>query len=298
MEIIPYEAELAPEVARLYNRAVSGLPHCHPVATERLARFLAREPEEASNDIPSDEVVFVAMADGQGIGFVDTTVGHPGGWGDGTQGVVRFLCYVPGRRAAGQALLEAAEAHLARKDLDRIQAFPQEHCYPFYHLHAAYLSDRLGHVEGLLGMGGYERVRGEVILDWPGFRPAVPPPPEASARTDVTFPEAGGELPGVEVRAWLDGDDVGECVCRSCGEYAPDAEAQRWVEVVGLGVEDNLRGRGWGRYLLLRALGEARETGYRNAAISTWWGNHRALLFYSNYGFRVADWTYGWGREL
>ena len=41
-----------------------------------------------------------------------------------------------------------------------------------------------------------------------------------------------------------------------------------------------------------------REAGYRHAAISTAWDNYRAFLFYTNYGFRVADWTYELGRDL
>lgn len=28
------------------------------------------------------------------------------------------------------------------------------------------------------------------------------------------------------------------------------------------------------------------------------WDNFRAFLFYSNYGYRVADWTYGLRREM
>jgi GNAT superfamily N-acetyltransferase len=147
-------------------------------------------------------------------------------------------------------------------------------------------------------MNGYERIRGETILDWPGFEPVVPPVPEASAEVEVGLPEGKGELPGVEVRARLPSRHMGECVTVSCGEYASAREAQRWTEVYGLGVAEQYQGEGWGRYLLMRALSEARKVGYEHAVISTWLGNHRALLFYSNYGFRVVDWTYGHGREL
>ena len=42
----------------------------------------------------------------------------------------------------------------------------------------------------------------------------------------------------------------------------------------------------------------AREHGYRHGAISTAFDNDRAFLFYTNYGFRVVDWTYEFAREL
>jgi hypothetical protein len=41
---------------------------------------------------------------------------------------------------------------------------------------------------------------------------------------------------------------------------------------------------------------ELRRAGYRHAAISTALDNYRAALFYSNLGYQVVDWTYGYGR--
>ena len=38
--------------------------------------------------------------------------------------------------------------------------------------------------------------------------------------------------------------------------------------------------------------------GFRRAIISTNWRNWRAMLLYSNYGYRVADWTYGFTKTL
>jgi len=63
-------------------------------------------------------------------------------------------------------------------------------------------------------------------------------------------------------------------------------------------VVDELQSRGLGRHLLQRSLKEMHGAGFRHAAISTALGNHRAFLFYTNYGYRVVDWTYGLGREL
>ena len=53
-----------------------------------------------------------------------------------------------------------------------------------------------------------------------------------------------------------------------------------------------------GKYLLQQTLNDAHALGYRRAGISTAWDNHRAFAFYSNVGFSVSDWTYGWGEKL
>jgi len=44
--------------------------------------------------------------------------------------------------------------------------------------------------------------------------------------------------------------------------------------------------------------GETHALGFRHAAISTALHNHRAFLFYSNFGYHVADWTYDSRRDL
>ena len=84
----------------------------------------------------------------------------------------------------------------------------------------------------------------------------------------------------------------------SCGEFSRADAAQDWVFVKWLGVTDDLQGNKLGRHLLQRNLQEMHRIGYRHASISTDWENHRALLFYSNYGFRQVDWTFCYRREL
>ena len=91
---------------------------------------------------------------------------------------------------------------------------------------------------------------------------------------------------------------MGVCECVSCGEFSHADGAQDWVFTEWLGVEAEFQGKGLGRYLLQRALQEMHGAGYRHAAISTHWRNYRAFLFYSNYGYRVVDWTYGLRREI
>ena len=65
-----------------------------------------------------------------------------------------------------------------------------------------------------------------------------------------------------------------------------------------LAVDESQQGRGLGRFLLIHAMYLAKERGYRHGAISTAHDNDRAFLFYSNHGFRVADWTYEFSKKL
>jgi GNAT superfamily N-acetyltransferase len=107
-----------------------------------------------------------------------------------------------------------------------------------------------------------------------------------------------GRLPGLRVSAHRGGKQLGECVFVSAAEWHDAEEAHDWAFVNWLGVERWAQGQGLGRYLLQRALREAHLLGYRHAAISTGWRNHRAFGFYSNYGFHMVDWTYQMERRL
>ena len=70
------------------------------------------------------------------------------------------------------------------------------------------------------------------------------------------------------------------------------------VFAVWLGVDEPYQGRGLGRYLLQRNLNEAYAAGYRHAVISTAHDNFRAFLFYSNFGYCLADWTHGYWKGV
>jgi ribosomal protein S18 acetylase RimI-like enzyme len=63
-------------------------------------------------------------------------------------------------------------------------------------------------------------------------------------------------------------------------------------------VEEDFQGQGLGRSLMRRTLAAGREVGYRHASISTDWRNFRAFMFYSNFGYHVADWTYSYARTV
>jgi GNAT superfamily N-acetyltransferase len=245
-----------------------------------------------------DEVGFVAQEGTEVVGFAHVAIGRPRHDDSVDAGLVRFLWYRPGRRQVGSALAETAESYVRDQGAAQVVAFYQDHRYPFYHLHAAHLSDRLGHVAALLGLRGYEKTAGEVFLDWRNFSVVAPGQDAFDLRYTVEYPQGEGRRPGVVVRAWQGDREAGVCVNECVGDYVPARGAHDWLFTEWLGIEDEFQGRGLGRLLLQRALAAGRELGYRHASISTDWRNYRAFVFYSNFGYHVADWTYAYARAV
>lgn len=307
MGILRYEPSMLGELALLYSRAVGSVPHCHPVTGEEFAKALAGLEAGGRSDGASDERmhsedVLVATEGERAVGFAHVGMGllreGEDDRAEAERGVIRFLWYERGRRAAGQALVTAAENALRARGAARALAFTQTFRYPFYHLGYAYVSSAMDHVQAVLALSGYRRCDGEMFLDWPDFEP----PASAGAGGDVELtvePQPGrGRRPGLAVRALHDCAELGRCVSVSAAEYAGAAEEEDWLFTKDLWVTEAEQGRGLGKALLGRSLAEARALGYRHAAISTDWRNHRAQLFYGNFGYRAVDWTYGFAREI
>ena len=299
MEISRYEPTMSPELASAYSNIIRSVPHCYPVSVEDFAYAVAAVVEEGkSHDRLRSEAAFVAREDSSMLGFIHVAIECAEKADEAEQGVIRFFWYERGHRTAGQALLEDAEEYVRKQDVAQITAFPQDYRYPFYHLPHAYLSDHLDQVHALLGFDGYRRAAGEVYLHWPDYEPIEPTPAGVSADISLQWCQGRGTLPGLTVHAYQGEKEIGVCECLSCGECSYADQAQDWLFTTWIGVSEEMQGKGLGRHLLQRALQEMHSVGYRHAAISTNWRNFRAFLFYSNYGYRVVDWTYALGREL
>ena len=91
------------------------------------------------------------------------------------------------------------------------------------------------------------------------------------------------------VRAVRNGEEIGVCRSVSAGSYSRAARAQQSFLTESLAIAPAHRGRGWGRFLLLRCLWEMRRIGYRDGLISADWTNHRALLCFTDCGYRAID---------
>ncbi len=294
MEILQYTPDMLSSLTQFYNHLTIDVPHCYPVKEEEFAQAMqsvVTGKYDRSKGELYGEKVFVAITGDTVKAFVHVGISLKAENEEEDVGFIRFLGYERGERHAGQTLLEKAEEYLKSYNVSRIFAFSQNNRYRFFHFEHAYLSVALDQVHALLGYNGYRRSDGEVFLDWENYE--VPPMKAPIPITlNVEWQHGRGQRPNIHLEAHLDDKKVGECDSLSCGEFSNHPDAQDWLHTVWLGIEDDFQGQGLGKYLLQYTLQEMHKVGYKHAAISTNWENYRAFLFYSNYGYRVVDWTY------
>ena len=292
--VVDLKAEHLAELCELYNESIAIVPHCYPASLDRFEKAFGPELGEGPGlERLKAEKVLVAIQDGQVVGFVHLAE-HQLKNGS-ILGGIRFLLYRPGSRPVGQALLGAALEHFAGRKT--VFAFHQYYRYEFYHRSCSYLSDRLGHVQSLLQVNGFERDEGEIHFDWDDFEvdPGDAPVNDVVLKTEIE--DETDHLPSVRVGVWMGEEEIAACEICSCGRWTREPSVQDRLFVKWLGVEEAYQGRKLGEHTLLYAMQAAREVGYRNAAISTAVNNHRAFVFYSNIGFHVTDMTYLWAKR-
>jgi ribosomal protein S18 acetylase RimI-like enzyme len=293
------------ELAYVYNEQIASIPHCYPVSPEEFEAGVRyrKDTNEPYENLHSQRLI-VGEHDGGIAGFADVAVVSNIDE-DGQkehQGLIRMLTYRRGCRPVGQALLDEAERYLATLGENQIKAFRisygTEYCYPFYKLGFGLVSDRTSHICALFRMNGYDVCGGEIFMNQPDYDVDEPVAPDNEVEISVEKKPARGDLPGLVVQALHGGKELGTCKSLSAGDYCRSIEAQDWVFIKWLGVDETTRVKGWGRYLLRRNLWEARKLGYRNTVISCDVKNPRAQLFYTIYGYRVADTAYGFTKDL
>ena len=301
MEIRQYTPDLLLPLTEFYNNLTVEVPHCYPVEEEEFAYAMCGVMRQTDNDEDDfeDETAYIALYDGIVKAFV-----HVGYYGDENdngdkmnKGVIRFLGYQRGARNIGQVILDKAEDYFKDNNVSRIVAFSKIYRYSFYHFEYAELSDTLDHIHGLLGINDYQSYHGQVFLDWQNYN-VDPPTINPSVNLKVQWKDGRGKLPNCHIKAFRDGEEIGECWNVSCGQFSSHPDVQDWVYTDWIGVEDEYQGEGLGKYLLQYSLHEMHKVGYKHAALSTDWNNNRALLFYSNFGYRAVDWTYAFEKVL
>ena len=188
------------------------------------------------------------------------------------------------------------EVRFRERGFSRIYAFLKNYIYRF-HVLGYGVCDRQGHITGWLGMNGYEVYKGEIFIDYLHFDAEEPVLPNSDVEIRVQETAGCGDRPNLVVSANRDGERFGWCATVSLAHRHPVDALQDTFFVTGLGVDNADQHRGWGRYLLLRSHWENQKLGYRHASISTSTNNHRALLFYTNCGYRVRDTWYEYVRN-
>ena len=305
VKITYWDIANAGELVSVYNAQLTEIPHCYPVSPEEFQAGVSFQKDgDGLNENLHSQKIIVGEYGGRIVGFADVAVvsNIDEDGQEECQGLIRLLTYQRGCRQVGQALLEEAESYLSGLGQDQIKAFRisygVDYCYRFYNLGFGLVSDRTSHICALFRMNGYDVCGGEIFMSQPGYEVDEPVAPDNQLEISVDTHAARGNLPGLVVRALGGGNELGTCKSLSVGDYCRSAEAQDWIFVKWLGVEENGRTNGWGRYLLQRNLWEARKLGYKNTVISCDVKNPRAQLFYTNYGYRVADTAYGFTKRL
>ena len=271
-----------------YNRAVSDVPHCYPIATG--------DWEESGSGL-----WLVALKDGQirGLSYVSMAEKDPIDETENALGTLGFFWYQRGCRSLGQELLQESENWLTEHGAHAIQAFHYDHTPGFYHAEHAYLSSRMEQVSALLGNNGYTRGQGEVVLDWPNYRvDAEDADCPMSYDIALDWEERPSGQKGLTVWARRENEDMGICVCTPLSDQSPSPLARNWTYTRWLAVDPDIQHRGLGSFLVRRALAELYSIGYRHATICCIDDNYRALLLYSNLGYQAVDWTYTWRKKL
>lgn len=300
MRIADYHPDHLPELTDVYNTLTEPVPHCFPVEVEELSEVFCRSGRAGSGEGPCEaEMVYVA-GDPRILGFIHAAVGRVGEKDESkTIGVIRFLAYPRGRRDAGQALLERAEDWLRERGVRSVITFSGAFRYPFYGFLHSYISNHFEHIQALLLFNGYRVSEGEIFSDWLDFEPS-PPREETGFKFELGVEKtpSRGPLPDIHLKARREGEQIGECILVSASAFTRRSDVDDWIFCKWLGVSDAFQGKKLGHYLLTQGLIEAQKLGYRNAAISNALDNHRALLFYSNFGFRAVEWTRQFARDL
>ena len=302
MEVRELSPDLLGDLTSTWNRALAAVPHCYPVDEATFAAAVAGADQYpvAADRHPHPRGPFTAartcvVLEGGRIVALATSALAPDAEGRGLVGAIRALWYERGHREAGQLVLDTALGEFRGTGVTRIDVFHFEHRLPSYHVEHAHLTDRLDHIHALLGANGFRPVDCEAVLDWPEF-PDVTPAATPGLDFRLSLLSGPGRLPGIKLEALRGGEWKGICACASGGDSTTADAAQDWVYIAGLCVEEDLRGRGVGKALLLHALHEARRLGYRHAALCAHFDNYRALLLYGNLGFRAVDRTLAWRR--
>ena len=291
----------------------------YPIATRsQPPSFPPASTYHEDNDQPyadlSDPQVLVARQQNTLLGFVHTAIWHKdrGGetWRIGNHpiedlladqvGLIRCFYHRPGHRAAGQALLEAAQTHFAQRNLHQIRAF-SFHSYRFYRFGRTFLPDRLGHLRGLLGYNDYHITRGSILLELPQYQYSEPTLPDVGIKVEVELQQGRGQRPNIALHLYRGSDTIGEAACISAGHFCRAPQAQTtfyfpWFFIKGNNVaarqSQGEQGKGLGRYMMQRALWEAAQQGYETATLHVGMGDMRPQLFYTNLGFQVVDTSY------
>lgn len=284
MTLIPYEPSMIDGIARCYNDNMAVVSRFRPIEA---SRFAVREVLLPPHVRVRDEQIMVAREGRDIVGFIHVGIARPPEEADsipGEPGVIRHLCYQPGCHRAGQALLEWAEAYFRQHDRKEILSWHIAHRYFFGMGVCPNLSEKIAHVWALHTVNGYHEEGSHIDFEWPDFVPPVLARPalDFEIRMEWSGGPAYDPMDVCDIFAYQGETQLGQC---TMARLPVDPE---WGHCDFMRVEPPYRGRRLGWYLLALGLEEMRKLGCRHAIVNTHFDNPRAILCYTNFGFRFA----------
>jgi GNAT superfamily N-acetyltransferase len=301
MKLYLKEMSEAVDLVDVYNDQIGGVPYCYNVSPGDFEVGIRLQKDgERPHDKFRSETMVVAEEGSKVIGYANACILDKIEI-DGVEkegGLIRFLTCRPGYREHGQAILAECERYLRDLGAEQFYAFQQGYNYLFCNFTFGIASYQRGHIYGLFGLNGYKPDNGEIIMDQLNFCATEPELTDVGVHIEVKENHSRASLPGLWVRAIKGDREIGECWSVPMGKYSQTDETEQTFLVEWIGVDEKERGKGWGRYLLARTFWEAQRIGYRHSLISTDRWNYRALLFYTNYGYRVVDTTYSLAKTV
>jgi len=292
MEIRDWQPAMAPDMTTLYNKLIQSVPHCPQLTPQDLMIGLASQSAPPAWPL-TEQRILVGIDGGQVRGFIHIgmeAICHPK---ETRRGAIRFLAVLQDACHVGQALLDAAEQHLQRNGVREILAFHYDHRYPFYHVEHAYLSSRLEHLHKLLSANDYQKISTELVLELRDFNPHPAHPPYAACTAIEWQTNPGGSRELIAL-ARDEQDEIGICIS---APHRPDFDKRDWAYTRWLGVKDEHRGKGWGRYLLQTSLNALWGKGFRHASLCVSGDNRHAFRLYTRLGYQQIDRTHAYGKR-
>ena len=299
LSVTECEPSDARHLVPIYNAqfAKDAPPSCLPIQDDEfvagLTQFTGHDRPVSHLGVASLRLIQVAR-DGRILGFAHVAI-ETKTWEDPVtrQGLIRVFAYDGRDRAVGQTLLAAAETYFVERGVRDVCASPWFAPVRFIHTGREGVSTFHPHVLALFGLNRYSVRLAEHIMAAPDITAAPKPSaPDAGLTVAVEHTPGRGTLPGFFVRMARGDDEIGACECRAHGHYLRAADAQARLLVEALDITEDERGRGFGRYLLRRALWEGRQIGHRHADLRVRTDNLSAMMLYASEGFRIIGTGY------
>ena len=296
MDVVMFDIPQGLHLAHIYNAqfANGDVPHCYPISEEEFHRGMV---ERTGDDQPVTTLglaqdalkLIVAVRDGNTVGFAHVAIETRTWETPVTQtGLIRIFTYDRRDRAAGQTLLDAAEAYFKECEIRNICASPWFAPVRFIHTGREGISTCSPHVLSLFLMNGYTVEREQHIMDLQRIQTGEPNCPTSNFEVTVEHRSGWGKLPSFMVYLHQDGREVGVCEGRSHGHYLRAKDAQDALLIEDLDVIESEQGKGLGRFLLQRALWEGWGLGFQRADLRVKTDNYRALMLYASEGFQIV----------